>query len=244
MVLFTFGNIAPIVPWVLAACQLLLRTAYRHNFIFNYNSVPDSGGHMWLNFISLVQTSLLIGEITIFAYLIIKQVLIASFFMIPLIIATLLMNHYLRQKHFWVADFLPLDRCVEVDSGKKGDFSLFKGQYKRPCLGADDLEPDWDHGKEDRAWIEKRSKMSFMEKYIFPLFRLTPKVDFNETIHVLGIDLVEKSNNENTVSPPASTSRSSPDSISVSDSIKSQGSRDSDGSHGSSVASKHSQYSA
>ena len=164
--LFTYSTLAPIINWFTAPCLLIMQVAYRHNFIFNYHKIPDSGGIMWLKFIQLVQASILIGQFTLLGYLIVKRSYVAWLFMIPLIVTTIIFNRDLTQKHFWVADFLPAERCLVVEGDAEArDFTGFKDKYVRSILKPTELVVDWEHGVSDRILKEERKKMSFKERF-------------------------------------------------------------------------------
>jgi hypothetical protein len=53
-----------------------------------------------------------------------KKSAIASPMMFPLIIATVLFNAYIRQRHFRVAEFLPSRECIQRDLQNGNDFDM------------------------------------------------------------------------------------------------------------------------
>lgn len=73
MVTFVYSSLAPITNFFLAFCYLLLGSGYRHQFIYIYPPTPDSGGRLWLGFIGIMQSCMLIAQITIFGYFGLKR---------------------------------------------------------------------------------------------------------------------------------------------------------------------------
>ena len=61
---------------------------FRHHFVYIYNAKPDSGGFLYLNFMKIFMTCLLIGEITVSGLLTLKKSPVATPMMLPLIIIT------------------------------------------------------------------------------------------------------------------------------------------------------------
>ena len=64
MVLFVYSVISPLTNFVLAFVFLALGTLLRHQFIYIYPTVPDSGGKIWVGFIKIMVTCMIIGEVT------------------------------------------------------------------------------------------------------------------------------------------------------------------------------------
>lgn len=80
---------------------------------------------------------MLISEITILGLLGLKQSVVASILMIPLLIVTVLFNIYVKQQHFSIAEHLPTAKCLDVDvrKGEEGFQSDFLvGAYTQPAL--------------------------------------------------------------------------------------------------------------
>ena len=64
MVLLVYSVISPLANFFLAFVFLALGTMLRHQFIYIYPTVPDSGGKIWVNFIKILVTCMLVAEIT------------------------------------------------------------------------------------------------------------------------------------------------------------------------------------
>lgn len=148
MVLFVYSTMAPLVNFFLAACFLLMGSGYRYQIMCNYPKDPDSGGLLFVGFIQIIQTCMLISQVTLLGFLALKQAVGAGPFMLPLIGGTLLFNLYLRQEHYKVARFLTSDDCLsqdiedeelESDIGEEADFHR---QYVQPELRDKTLLPD------------------------------------------------------------------------------------------------------
>lgn len=100
MVLFVYTSISPLVNWFCMIFFLFLGSVYRHQFIFNYPSTPDSGGHIWIMFIATLLACIVLAQLTMWGYLGLKggkgaQISIAL--MIPLMVITGLFIIYLAQ---------------------------------------------------------------------------------------------------------------------------------------------------
>lgn len=94
MVTFVYSSLAPITNFFLAFCYLLLGSGYRHQLIYIYPPTPDSGGRLWLGFIAIVQTCMLIAQITIFGYLGLKKA-----------------PGVCRYREIWILSFQPVGTC-------------------------------------------------------------------------------------------------------------------------------------
>ena len=93
----------------------------------------------------LIPVCLLIAEITIFGFLLLKTARIASGLMIPLLIITLLWTVYIHQKHFTATNYLPGCDCVNTDRRNNingpMDMGFLTDQYIQPELRDKELYP-------------------------------------------------------------------------------------------------------
>eukprot|EP00541_Cyclophora_tenuis_P019618 CAMPEP_0116554450 /NCGR_PEP_ID=MMETSP0397-20121206/7600_1 /TAXON_ID=216820 /ORGANISM="Cyclophora tenuis, Strain ECT3854" /LENGTH=155 /DNA_ID=CAMNT_0004079615 /DNA_START=167 /DNA_END=631 /DNA_ORIENTATION=+ len=139
---------APLVNFFLAACFLIMGSGYRYQFICNYPKDPDSGGLLFVGFIQIVQTCMLISQVTLLLFLALKKAVGALPFMLPLMGATFLFNLYLRQEHYKIANFLTSEDCMsqdiedEEDESDIGDETDFQDQYLQPELRHKVLFPE------------------------------------------------------------------------------------------------------
>lgn len=136
VVFFVYAVIAPITCVFMFICFLLIGAAYRHQFVYIYPTKPDSGGALFVQFMKLVPSCILIGEITIAGFLGLKKTPAASALMIPLLIITILFVIYLGQQHFLMTKFLSAQQCMDEDrknnAGRPMDLSGLKGKYVQP----------------------------------------------------------------------------------------------------------------
>lgn len=136
-------------------------------YIYPPNS--DSGGKIWTNFISVLLPCLLIAQFTskftrfivwftffrtnryvtaclvkVVGLLALKQSVVATPMMIPLIVITILFNAYLRQQHFRVAEYLPSRECLKADltNGPDFDLSFTKDAYLQGELREKHVNPE------------------------------------------------------------------------------------------------------
>lgn len=146
MVSFVYSTLSPITSYVMAFCYVLLGAGYRNQFIHIYPTTPDSGGKMWTGFINIVQSMMLIAEVTLVGYFLLKKAVVSVGLMVPLIVITVLFNLYVRQEHFRVATFMPSNKAHRVDRvrNKEGvvDLELFRGAYVQPALKDRELFPE------------------------------------------------------------------------------------------------------
>jgi Calcium-dependent channel, 7TM region, putative phosphate len=147
MVLFVYSTLAPIVSWFVGFFFLLMGSGYRHNFIYIYPKTPDSGGKLWIGFIKILMSCMLIAQLTIVGFLALKKSTIAVPLMLPLIGMTVVFNFFVRQRHFRISENLPACECLSKDSENIENivsFDEFKDQYLQPSLTVSLIEPEWD----------------------------------------------------------------------------------------------------
>jgi hypothetical protein len=142
MVIFVYGTMAPITNWFLAFCFVIMISGYRHQLVFNYPPTPDSGGELWIGFIGIAQTCMLIAQFALVGFLALKKATIAAPFMFPLIIITMLFNVYVRQRHFLVSRRLPSRAALKTDLQNQAagvlNMSFVRGKYVQPALQSKD----------------------------------------------------------------------------------------------------------
>lgn len=63
LISLVYQTIAPITSFVLGFCFLYLETNYRHQFVYIYPTIPDSGGKIWSNFIQIVCLCMILAEV-------------------------------------------------------------------------------------------------------------------------------------------------------------------------------------
>lgn len=115
IVFFVYATLAPITSIFMLVCFLIMGGIYRNQFVFSYPTKPDSGGKLWIQFMQIIPTSLLIGEATISGFLTLKSAPVSAALMLPLIGMTVLFNLYIRQKHFKATAYLPVCECLNAD---------------------------------------------------------------------------------------------------------------------------------
>ena len=90
---------------------------------------------------------MVIGELTIAAFLALKRTLVAGPLMIPLLIWTILFIVYVKESHFAAGTFLAASICMEDDAANQAlgvDFNQFENSYKHPALIVLDVQADCD----------------------------------------------------------------------------------------------------
>lgn len=143
MVTFVYSAMTPITNYFLCLCFTLLKIGWTNQFIYVYPPIKDSGGRLWIGFVSIVIICMLIAQFVLLGWFGIKKAPVSAGLMVPLIIITLLFICYIRQQHFVVTENLPTGECIEVDNKNMPlDFSFVRDKYKQPALCAEDLEPE------------------------------------------------------------------------------------------------------
>lgn len=137
VVFFVYAVLAPITSIFMFICFLLIGAAYRHQFVYIYPTKPDSGGHLYVQFMKLMPACILIGQVTIVGFLALKRAPAASALMLPLLIITVLFVVYLGQQHFKIAKFLSARQCMDADlKNKTGsrpmDMDFMRHKYMQP----------------------------------------------------------------------------------------------------------------
>ena len=154
MICFVYAPLAPITCYILAFCFLVQSAAFRHQFIFIYPSVPDSGGRLWMSSVHVLIACMLAAQITLCGYMILKKAPVAAPLMVPLIIITLLFAVYIQQRHFHTARCLSSEDCLRYDrinnNMEEGtttttttmDFEFVRGKYRNPAMNDKILLPE------------------------------------------------------------------------------------------------------
>lgn len=143
MVLFVYTTIAPISCYVLAFCFLASGAANRNQFFYIYSTNPDSGGMLWMIFVDIALSCMAVAQITLGAYLALKQANVAAGLMVPLLIFQILFHISIHQRHFKVAQRIPTEDSIELDEHGPMDFSFLRDKYKQSALKVKDLEPEY-----------------------------------------------------------------------------------------------------
>uniref|UniRef100_A0A7R9ZMR9 CSC1/OSCA1-like 7TM region domain-containing protein n=2 Tax=Craspedostauros australis TaxID=1486917 RepID=A0A7R9ZMR9_9STRA len=126
-------------------CFLLMGACYRHQLIYIYPTVPDSGGRLWVKFISLLPMMMIVSEVTLMGLMSLKKAIAASTWMIPLICITVLFNLYIQQQHFRMTESLPTRIAVRKDKQleyEEYDFSFLDSLYVQPELRDKEVMPE------------------------------------------------------------------------------------------------------
>ena len=138
MVLYVYGSaMAPITSYFTLLIFGALTIGFRHQFIYVYPQANDSGGKLWINFIKLSITCMIIAEIVLCSVLFLKAGFIAGILLIPLIICTILFNLYYKRRHYTVTRYLPLGDCAVVDGENESNGMTkdwLKNAYLQPAL--------------------------------------------------------------------------------------------------------------
>ena len=141
MILFTFSVLSPFVGYVLLFSFLAMETGFRHQFIYVYPPALDSGGQLWMKFITVTITCMVIAEIVLITFMALSEATIQAYAMTPLLLTSVLFVFYLRQRHYRVANYLSLETCDKIDNlncyekksaGSNSDF--LNDKYMQPEL--------------------------------------------------------------------------------------------------------------
>ncbi|CAJ1962995.1 unnamed protein product [Cylindrotheca closterium] len=144
VVFFVYATIAPITSFFVGICFFFKAAAYRHQFVYIYPTFPDSGGHLWANFFKLLPNLMTIGQIVLQGMLGLKKQPIANALMLPLTIATILFQIYVKQQHFLMTQYLPTRQAIRADERNSGseDYSFVQGKFVQPELRVREKYPE------------------------------------------------------------------------------------------------------
>lgn len=135
MVFFVYCCLAPVSCFFLLIMFFLMESGYRYNFYHNYPPTPDSGGKHWLGFFHILLSCMIVAQLTLVGFLLLKKSLYAIPFMVPLLVVSFLFIFYLNNYKLRASFHLPTGDCVEEDQRHRlRDFDFAKGKYIQPCI--------------------------------------------------------------------------------------------------------------
>jgi calcium permeable stress-gated cation channel len=140
MVLFTFAVLSPFISYILCFSFMVLEVGFRHQFVYIYPSTLDSGGRLWMMFITIIMVCMVLAELILITFMGLAKARPQLYMLCPLVMITGLFVIYLRQQHFRVARYLSSVTCDEVDTRtnlKNCDdvvLDFLKDKYLQPVL--------------------------------------------------------------------------------------------------------------
>ena len=135
MVFFVYSCLAPVSNFFLLVMFFLMESGYRYQLYNNYPPTPDSGGQHWIGFFHILLACMVVAELTLLGFLLLKQSFYAVPFLVPLLVFSCLFIYYLKNYQLYVAQHLPTSTCIKVDKERLlNDFSFAKGVYLQPCI--------------------------------------------------------------------------------------------------------------
>ena len=87
----------------------------RYNIYCNYPPTPDSGGKHWKGFFYILLACMIVAQLTLVGFLVLKASLFAIPFLVPLLVISILFILYLYQYKLPAAHHLPTGDCVAAD---------------------------------------------------------------------------------------------------------------------------------
>mmetsp|Transcript_34526 Transcript_34526/g.74875 ORF Transcript_34526/g.74875 Transcript_34526/m.74875 type:complete len:929 (-) Transcript_34526:73-2859(-) len=145
MILFAYAVMSPVLAIIMGVSFLLFSLCYRHQIIYVYSVKMDSGGQLFIKFVSLTVGCIIISEFVMFGVLALKQGVVAAPLLIPLIVGTFLFKSYINQQHYHITMYLPSVIAAQEDRRKEGkiDWATFaKDAYTQPSRKERFKEPD------------------------------------------------------------------------------------------------------
>ncbi len=160
MILLVYSCIAPIMSYVMFVIFGMLLVTYKNQFIYIYNAKHDEGGNLWSKTVRAILLIMFIAQFTLIGIMSLKQSVVCSTLLVPLLAITSLFALYLEQEHYKVTVFLPSTICNYVDTINEGrlDKSFLQGQYVQPALKAKILLPNDSTNENENE--EERSNFS------------------------------------------------------------------------------------
>jgi hypothetical protein len=114
---------------------VLMESGYRYNFYHNYPPSPDSGGKHWKGFFHIYLACVIVAQLTLVGFLILKSSLYATTLLVPLLIISVLFIFYLNTYELHASAHLPSSDCTEIDRRNRlKDHSFCNGKYVQPCI--------------------------------------------------------------------------------------------------------------
>lgn len=135
MVFFVYCCLAPVSNFFILIMFVCMESGYRYQFYHNYAPTPDSGGQHWKGCFHILQACMVVAQLTLIGFLILKKSLYAIPFLVPLLVVSILFMVYLNHYQLHVTQHLPTGDCVEVDERYRlNDLNFVKGKYVQPCI--------------------------------------------------------------------------------------------------------------
>lgn len=147
LVFFVYATIAPVTSFFLLFCIVLLEAGYRYQFVHNYPRAFDTGGRLWQSFIHFTLASMVIAQLTLIGFLLLKKSIYAGPALGPLLAGTILYIFFVNAEPSRVGNFLPSRDCVFYDhryAEEGASFSFVKNAYLQPALRNDPVEPEYE----------------------------------------------------------------------------------------------------
>lgn len=135
MIFLVYAALAPVSCFFIFAMFAMMESGYRYQFPHNYPATPDSGGQHWMGFLRILQCCLIVAQLTLLGFLLLKKSFFAVPFMSPLLAMTILFIIYVNKYQLYVTKNLPTSDCVRVDNKNLlKDMTFAKGVYLQPCI--------------------------------------------------------------------------------------------------------------
>jgi Calcium-dependent channel, 7TM region, putative phosphate len=140
MVLFTFSVLSPFVGYILLFAFLAMEIGFRNQFIYVYPPTLDTGGQLWMKFVTVTIVCMVIAEIILITFMALSKASVQAYAMTPLLLSSALFMSYLQQRHFRVASYLSLETCDKVDNmnnfdkSSADDLNFLNKKYTQPEL--------------------------------------------------------------------------------------------------------------
>jgi hypothetical protein len=113
----------------------MMESGYRYQFPHNYPATPDSGGQHWIGLLHILQCCLIVAQMTLLGFLLLKRSFYAIPFMGPLLAITILFISYINKNQLHVTKFLPTSDCIRVDKvNRLNDMNFANSVYQQPCI--------------------------------------------------------------------------------------------------------------
>jgi len=142
MILFVYAALAPLTAIILTLSFMALGSAYRHQLIYIYAPAQESGGKLWMNFISIIINCMMLAQLTIIALLALKESIVVTILTVPILLITGFFKSYINQRHLKVVECLPSHECCKRDAAS--DFYItesFEDLYVQPELLTKEVLP-------------------------------------------------------------------------------------------------------
>ena len=86
---------------------------------------------------------MIVSQVVLFAVLLLKEAFIPAILLLPLIFISIIFDIYLKRRHYFVTQYLPMGECAKADEQNHGTgCDWLKDAYLQPALKEKAVYPE------------------------------------------------------------------------------------------------------